>query len=196
MNFNYTSILDRFLRLTSSEGVGFSNIGQHVHIHGSLDDNIVLGVDNLEQLTNNFQVTTSLQRTFVKPFFNEETDKQKIKLAKDIIDNSDIICVYGMALGSTDLTWKNNLVQWLLDSNFHMLFYFTYPLPCISNQNMDEKLDKEDELKESFLRKFDSDNIDNLMSVKNRIHIPVSRDLFDISSIDKIIYIENEKMTS
>ena len=193
LNFNYTFVLERFIKLFRNKSQMINAIKNHIHIHGSLDDNIVLGVDNLEQLKNEFEITSSIKRTFVKPYFNEETDKQKIELAKDIISKSDIICVYGMALGDTDLMWKNLLVEWLHNSSHHLMFYFSYPPTDIPLQKRDEILDKEEELKKDLMQKLKIDSKQDLSTIINQIHIPVTKDLFDISTIDISSSVKSDK---
>lgn len=85
LNFNYTNVLDIFVKLFSEKNNYFGRrniINSNIHVHGTLDDNIVLGVDNDDQISANFEITNSLRRTFVKPFFNENTDIQKVNSVK------------------------------------------------------------------------------------------------------------------
>ena len=195
LNFNYTNALDILIKLFRDENNYLGRVNliiSNIHVHGTLYDNIVLGVDNEEQLNANFEITDSLRRTFVKPFFNENTDIQKVNSTKNTIQYSDIICVYGMSLGNTDLTWKNLIVKWLFDDDSHLLFYFKYPPSDIPKQNRDEILDKEDELKEELIKTLKTDEHKDLTSVINQIHIPVIKDLFDISSVSLISNDEEE----
>lgn len=195
LNFNYTNVLDTFIEYFKEiNRKYFVDIFKNsIHVHGTLDDNIVLGVDNEGQLYANFEITDSVRRTFVKPFFNENTDIQKIQTAKFIINSSNIICVYGMSLGDTDQTWKNLIVKWLLDDDSHLLFYFKYPPSDIPKQYRDEILDKEDELKDELIDILKTDDHKDLTPVINQIHIPVIKDLFDISYVS-LIY-DSEEVT-
>ena len=150
-------------------------------------------MDNEGQLNAKFEISDSVRRTFVKPFFNENTDIQKIQTAKFIINSSNIICVYGMSLGDTDQTWKKLIVKWLLDDDSHLLFYFKYPPSDIPKQYRDEILDKEDELKDELIDILKTDDHKDLTPVINQIHIPVIKDLFDISYVS-LIY-DSEEVT-
>lgn len=97
-----------------------------------------------------------------------------------------------MSLGDTDLTWKNLIVKLLIEDDTHMLFYFKYPPSDIPRQNRDEMLEKEDDLKKELIEKIKTADSDDLTPVINQIHIPVIKDLFDISSVSLISNDEEE----
>ena len=73
VTFNYTRVMDKLIKDVKYN----SSI---VHIHGTLDDETVLGIDNDSQLNTNllFEPTISLKREFIKPVFTEEYDTSRI----------------------------------------------------------------------------------------------------------------------
>ncbi len=71
-----------------------------LHIHGSLaDKKIVPGVNDERQITN----------------------KEK---ARTIIDNSSIICIFGMSIGATDQAWWQYIAKWLQNDKARRLVIF------------------------------------------------------------------------
>lgn len=98
VSFNYTRIFDKILRMTYGH-VGILNKGENVcHIHGETGD-LILGIDNEMQLDVQFPVTDNLKRSFIKPFFNEQYDDNRISIVKEALDEANTVCVYGMSMG-------------------------------------------------------------------------------------------------
>ena len=115
--FNYTNVLDGLIKPEEQSNV--------IHIHGRINQDIVLGMDNENQLTNqNFALTNRSKRAFIKPFFNHEYDRGRVSRAEICIQQSDVICVYGMSLGESDYTWKKLLLKWLEEKEDSHLFIF------------------------------------------------------------------------
>lgn len=190
ITFNYTGILefirDRF-NLFAEIGSNHLLIDEIVHIHGDLNSNVVLGVDNADQIKNvKFNINRKVERAFIKPRFNHYYDIARIELANDVLKNSDVICIYGLSLGESDLTWSKKIVNWLLSSTLNQLFYFTYGTNKFENWNIDAKMDEEDVLKMKLLERFGVSTL-NAEKIYEQIHIPVGEDIFNIYSILKSI---------
>ena len=151
-----------------------------INIHGTLGNDVVLGVDNEAQLNHiQFDLSKRGKRAFLKPFFNDEFDKRRAEEAERIIKSSNIICVYGMSLGDSDLTWRKMIKEWLQGNPAHHLFYFCYSASKISQRSFDELMDREEDEKIKLLVRFSIENgLDNPIS--NQIHIPIGVNIFNI----------------
>lgn len=170
ITFNYTTVVDELL-------VKRSKVDRVVHIHGRLDGDVVLGADNVQQLENiNFQTTAKLERAFIKPLFNQMYDKSRIKLAEDIIAESDVICIYGMSLGKSDSTWIKRLIEWLLKDMDHHLVYYEYSDAVFEKWQRDEIMDVEIERKTSLLDRICT--ADEANRIFEQVHIPVGYNIF------------------
>ena len=183
ITFNYTTILDEILPEISGEYVSDSNtkfdIDENIiHIHGDLDNDVVLGVDNKGQITSNFEITQKTNRAFIKPEFNREFDRRRIDNSIKLINGNSVICAYGLSLGESDSMWAKTLKDWLLTNPQHHLVYHVYEENQIPSYNYDEKMEKEEELKEDIYKKLKLTDA-QILSVKNKIHIPVSYNIFD-----------------
>lgn len=178
ISFNYTSTFDYLLSVYRRYYDG-KRCNSPIHIHGSLDKDIVLGVDNVNQFPKmKFGISKKMERAFVKPRFNAEFDVSRVAKAENIVDKSDVICIYGMSLGSSDDTWVLKLRDWLLVDSKHHLFYYSYSTDAYNDWNSDEKMDVEDERKEDLLKKFFNSSQEQ-EAVIEQVHIPVGYDIFD-----------------
>lgn len=124
ISFNYTEVFDYAMEKAFDQ---YSYRAPRViHIHGKLDDDPTLGIDNENQWKAAYPLSRNGKRAFVKPFFNEEYDKMRVAEAVNIINSADTICTYGLALGESDLTWRNVLIDWLQRNTKNHLFVYRY----------------------------------------------------------------------
>lgn len=182
INFNYTSIFETFLKHIVSPNqiqqilVNSSNI---VHIHGDLREGIVLGVDNANQFGNlKYELSEVGELCFIKPTLNDAFDKQRIAKANSLIQSSDLICVVGMSLGDSDLTWREAISSWLVDSEKHHLIYYDIELMRKKGLTAFDILMTEKRKKAEFLEK-----IPIMKDVSSQIHFPIGNLFFNIIHI-------------
>ncbi len=178
ISFNYTTILDTFIN--NFNRVGLAQYANVIHIHNDLSGSILFGVDNEEQIANvTFRGDKRKMRTFIKPFINNEMEYNKVNNVINTIRDSEVICVYGMSFGDSDLTWKNEVFNWLKADTSHILVYFDYNDFSFEKHDIDDILNLEDDLKISLLEKMGcTENYDDLME---QIIIPINEDLMDFT---------------
>lgn len=130
VSFNYTSLLDKLISLRNSKEVNSSvyipmynkqtSFNTPFHIHGKLEDGepTILGVDDIDQVRNvDFKKNSNVIKNLVKPYMNERADNLKNQQLNAKIENADIICIYGMSIGLTDLTWWKKIGSWISNPN-------------------------------------------------------------------------------
>ena len=189
INFNYTKVFDLVLRKSSF------NKSEIIHIHGQIgEDNVTLGVNGVDQVKTNFQLTKKGKRVFIKPFFNLEYDEQKIEDTLQIIDTSNCICVFGLSLGDSDLIWKAALVKWLRESSDRHLFIYDYNCSKIKVPDIALKLNEEDDQKEIILKQLGI--LTENCSFIDQVHIPIGKHLFRFVSLVKAILEKNSSAKS
>lgn len=116
ISFNYTDALDKIVNQakkqtfpgthTCSSTRYQDELGNILHIHGTLINNLILGINDVTQIANpTLHDKKRLTDYIVKPSVNDSLGEQQTETAKRIIDNSDYVCVYGMSLGDTDRLW-------------------------------------------------------------------------------------------
>jgi len=181
ISFNYTDVFDSLLY--SSHEI--------IHIHGKLDADVVLGADNIGQVADlPYETTKRFARAFIKPEFNKSFDNARLIKAERAIDNSDIICIYGMSLGRSDYSWIIRLKNWLLSDQGHHLVYFMHDEAEYNRLNWDAIIDTEEDQIVTLLEKLCASS-DEMNKVFNQIHIPVGYDMF---YVDEILKSEKSKV--
>lgn len=180
LSFNYTSILDVFIQVYNEwkkdeqKQYVFKN---PIHIHGRLNGDVLLGVDNEEQICNKFQLTTRGRRAFVKPQINSDYDEGRVVDAMKVIASSDVICVYGLSFGESDLTWIKAIAKWLQDNPEHQLVYCRYDTREYPRFDVELLLSTEDNWKIELIKKLQIPD-EHKAAASRQIHIPVGTNMF------------------
>ena len=93
ISFNYTDVLERILLKDSTTIIGNNESGDPVHlksikhIHGTIDNTILVGVDNIDQITKmDFRNNYAVQCKVVKPMANYSTESMVDDECLKIID--------------------------------------------------------------------------------------------------------------
>ena len=73
------------------------------HVHGTVEKEAILGVNDISQIENEYLRSEMIFKTiFVKKNANASLGQQKTLIAQKMIDDSYIICIFGMSIGATD----------------------------------------------------------------------------------------------
>ena len=119
INFNYTNTLERILKLKvpfqlNNKNIKgktyYSNVKQHIHIHGNLKDSMILGVNDYTQIKNKNMRTTNVIENIVKPTMNMNAETLREYDCEKIISEANIVVIYGMSIGETDKCWWEKLM--------------------------------------------------------------------------------------
>lgn len=127
VNFNYSSTLDKIVmksRRTGSlyvkkvDGKTYKDLVEMpLHIHGTVKNNMVLGINDLSQF-NNLNITSRmlLSKIMIKPDINESVGELNNDSALNLINSSHYICIFGMSKGATDCRWWTSIAGWLANN--------------------------------------------------------------------------------
>lgn len=124
ITLNYTSTLDKLLSLGNTKTKALNNsyyLADIIHVHGSLDDSIIVGLDNEKQIANElFRNNEDIKDLLVKIQSNRAMKYLRSTKCEDLIKGANLIFFYGVSLGETDNRWwqligeqfkkRNNLV--------------------------------------------------------------------------------------
>ena len=186
ITFNYTEILDRLIDNVQSY-LSNSTANPAIHIHGKLRENVTFGIDNEQQLPDlQYSLTRRGQRALIKTVFNKEFDKQRMESAQEAIKNSDVLCIYGLSLGDSDLMWRNAICNWTIDNPQHHVFLHIHEASSKIFSQADELMDYEEDIKESIFKSWDIESR-YICPFSNQLHIPVSKNIFDFQNISENI---------
>ena len=137
LTFNYTNIIDNIIDcclLLGSQVSGYRSeyspkhdyFNRPIHIHGTLDTSIIMGVNDESQLdvSKGVTLTQSLKYQLLKTEMNRGMRNNRESDAKKIINRSDVIVFYGVSFGETDNIWWKEIRDWLRGKWGHKIVAF------------------------------------------------------------------------
>lgn len=144
INFNYTNTLDRLLEVAKKKPdilgshkysiqILKHSVGSVCHVHGTVDGEMVFGVNDDSQIANNDVFNCEdgdlYKNLLIKQQANatylEDTDAKAAKILSD----SHLIYIYGMSIGETDKLWWNRICKWLSGSSDRHVILRKFDLP-------------------------------------------------------------------
>lgn len=168
ISLNYTNTIESELEAQVANKV---IVNQILHLHGMVDDTIILGVSDEKQIANpSFREKKYLKDFLIKSEANK-TIKSNIDIrCQNLIASSDIIVTFGVSLGeSDDYIWR--MIGKQLSRNNFKLIIFQYS-PDVDFTHTRWKLGAaEDKVKDQFLTK---DHINGLATPQMRDNIIVA----------------------
>jgi hypothetical protein len=114
ITFNYTQSLEKLLKYNDKQiqiNDFISNNHPMVlykieHIHGYIDDRMVMGVNDISQISNSdFHNNQEVLESLVKSDCNQAQKHKVDDWCKNQISNADLICIFGSSIGDTDNLW-------------------------------------------------------------------------------------------
>ena len=194
INFNYTGCLSKCLSTIEDGVVGtrqtdrgkkYDKIGQIIHVHGYLQNNPIMGLNDIDQIENpDLRGSKAFTKGIVKPLQNKAIRMGYDRTATDLINSSTIICIYGMSLGETDKKWWITIINWLQkDTNRHLII-FDYD-EHFNRSSQFDWISKEDKVIEK-LNSFYNDN-EAIEHVRERIHLAVHKNIFSLNLTEKTV---------
>lgn len=170
--FNYTSIVSKFINSIRSDNISFyeqlhvSTVQEPLQVHGTLDNHMILGVDNESQLSTTYFTKDEIDSLTKFSLITSSRDL-RLSSAKKIILESSIIVIFGMALGDTDISWWKEIGSWLEnnESNHLIIHNFDRHLdPVTANRNTRKVNQRRKETEDRLLCFLDIDD-----SIKERM---------------------------
>jgi hypothetical protein len=193
--FNYTEIFEKLLRKsmlskTSRHGVNKSSgsptncrLDSVEYVHGSLKDPpLIFGVNDPEQIRYMIHRSNpDILQILVKPVGNRETRLLAFERCKNAIQQSDIVCTYGMSIGATDAFWWNEILTLLSNNKKTNLLIHCFDQDCDAAIAGDV-IQTTNKLKNKFITNAKSD-VRIQRSISDRIHVIINKNPFHISAL-------------
>lgn len=131
ISFNYTTILDNLIKNFTDKTMSFANatnkhsvIRKVKHIHGYLEERMIIGVNDNSQVSNeNFIKDIDFNEAFVKTEYNKASSHLVDNECINLINKANIICVFGSSLGLTDKFWWELICDRILKENCKLIIY-------------------------------------------------------------------------
>lgn len=117
VNFNYTSTVEKMMKFKNERAMPPKKVSFHkiFHVHQDLNTGILMGVNDALQISNeSYRNMFDIRSLIIKPFINEMFAASNDELSKKVIDNSQVIIIFGISFGETDEMWWN----WIKSSTY------------------------------------------------------------------------------
>ncbi|MBQ3513984.1 MAG: hypothetical protein IJA32_09355 [Lachnospiraceae bacterium] len=153
------------------------------HIHGKLTEDLILGLDNAEQILNDkLKTNPKLTNYIVKSAVNTALGEKKIEKAKEIIDKSKYVCLFGLSIGDTDGMWWSYIIEWLKREKDNRLVLFINKNTNVQLSGQ-EKIRFRDSNREMMLERSRCEVSETLKLVQGKIIIVPNSKIFNLENI-------------
>lgn len=139
ISFNYSYVLEWLLSDFIGKRIGSHhqnnavvNLHKIHHIHGKCDSSILVGVNDLSQIANeSFRTDEYLLDWLMKPRTQTCLSDGVERECKTLINNADLICLFGMSFGATDNMWWRLIQDRLRANAYYRALIYDY-VPNVS----------------------------------------------------------------
>lgn len=182
MSFNYTDTLEKILAYDNKTAIGFGNnntLQPIVHVHGVLNDSIIIGVDNDMQIANkNFRDNDDVKDLLVKVQSNQVMKYNRHAECEKLISNADLIVLFGVSMGETDARWWKLIGEQMMKKKTLRIIQFLYSKNALSSTRRQLMGAVERQQRTDLKRKLNISEKDWSEGLDNRIFISVNSQMF------------------
>ena len=125
VNFNYTSTVEKMMAFKNERAIPPKKVTFHevIHVHQDLDTGILMGVNDVSQISNEaYGNEFDIRSMMVKPFINEMFAADNDNRAKKVIENSQVIILFGTSFGETDEMWWDWIKAYVYGNNKRIIY--------------------------------------------------------------------------
>ena len=187
ITFNYTKTLENLLNYDGKHvqiNSHLSDVNQPIliqrieHIHGFIDDRMVLGVNDVSQISNNdFHNNQEVLESLVKQDCNKAQKHTIDDRCKGLVSNANLICIFGSSIGDTDKMWWENVGEQLKKDCKLIIFEKG---EIISKRRPQKRLIVERKIKKLFLGKTNLNDKEKEEAMNN-IFVSINSNMFKLN---------------
>ncbi|HFI0115045.1 TPA: AbiH family protein [Streptococcus suis] len=184
VTFNYTNAIEKYvnkLRNTFDSFMGKKcTLNSPVHVHGSLGNYPIIGVNDESQLAPNSHI--DLQEDLIKSHQIEETGSYNKEKGLKALESSDLIIIFGVSFGETDKEWWQAIAKILQTNKTTIIIYH-----FVENLNLNSTRQLRNETRDAknrLLRHSDLTN-DERKALDSKIYVILSKELFKFPILEK-----------
>lgn len=125
--FNYTETFDKIYEHWKYK-FSQSNLTANtpIHIHGLCQSEVLLGVNDISQISADIAESETIKMMMIKTVANESSTTLRFNKAKDIMRDSDMFIIFGMAIGDSDKFWWETIVEHLENNKIKKVLIYAY----------------------------------------------------------------------
>lgn len=199
ITFNYTKSIEKIL----DDKISNNHLGNYYkkiplvlnsieHIHGYVDNRMILGVNDVLQLTNKtLHGNTETTDRYIKSNCNSTYGLGHENKCLAMVQSANLIFIYGMSYGDTDLKWWEAVGDRLIKGALVVLYVFDKDANFNGNEGVKIKAYKNN-IKNVFLSKTNLPQ-EKLNDAITRIYVALNTDMFKMNIIKKneMIYVNS-----
>lgn len=182
ITLNYTRVIEKILnddtldkkilRHHNSYEVVLKNL---LHIHGYLDDRMIIGVNDASQIKNKtFHDSLEIQEALIKISNNQASKEFTHSNCEFLVNSANLICIFGSSIGDTDKHWWNLIGNQLKNNCRLLLFSKTEEINKLFRSKIERPVRQ---TREYFLSKTDLTN-EEKETIKPKIYIGINTSIF------------------
>lgn len=127
LTFNYTNTIDELARDYNNNLHSQKNdVEQVIHIHGTLNEPIVIGVNDVEQFNEKIFVNDFSEYFIKSKVLENHVNNDDLSRALGVIDSSDVIMLFGVSFGVTDKKYWESIIEWLEGSSSRIAVLYDF----------------------------------------------------------------------
>ena len=108
-----------------------------IHIHGLVDDGMILGVNDLSQVSNaDLHDNIDIEESIIKSKCNEANGEKSDLYFNQKIEKADIICAFGLSFGSSDKIWWEKIGERLRQGCILIIFDRKYDVSKLQKHKL------------------------------------------------------------
>jgi Bacteriophage abortive infection AbiH len=182
ITLNYTDVLEKLFPNAGRAVLGqkYVIVDKIHHVHGSIDRQISLGVNDDTQISS--YIIDDEKKFLIKPELIRQMNDGRLETLANYINVSNIIVLFGVSLGATDKYIWSQVAHWLNSHPDNMLVIHHYESGLdVSDLTERQALLLDDRVKNKFLDQSDMDeDVKNALKLKIYV-VPNTKSLFSIS---------------
>lgn len=184
ISFNYTDTFERivgFGEKTVSYPIQldrYAVLNSIRHIHMSLaDSDFIMGVNDENQIRNQNMLNDAYRNLLVKPHINQQLQNLVDEECLRLIGQADLICLFGLSLGKTDLMWWEAIGKRMMTSHARLI-YFVYDKTKVTRNS--RIIGKMQESRTLLLERFGIEKNQDQNDLLKRIYIGYNTKVFRV----------------
>lgn len=181
ISFNYTNLFNEVIKasvdLINRKEVYFeaqfkpqfnSNI---LNLHGTSTYLPILGVSEEYQIANTELLKIrEFKEIMIKSQCVNAIGEAWYDIGMNLIDASDVICIFGMSVGASDSVWWTKIMNHLINNVNSHVIVFWYSKSSSCNTSMFEHITEKRRIKDIFFE-YSELSEEQMQEIENRIHI-------------------------
>lgn len=185
ITFNYTNTLEKILALgpnvTTKTFGGNIILKNLIHVHGKLNNSIIIGVDNEDQIKNTiFCNNNDIKDCMIKKQSNLVMKETRHFQCEKLISNAHIIILMGVSLGDTDQYWWEIIGKNLTDRNNLVIIQHLYNPNAINPMQMQKRGRLERRQQDLIMQKMRIKEENWTDELRNRLFFTVNEPIFKL----------------